>query len=124
MRMVPASAVAVWSLSVAAIIAISAQRIGDGRPYCLARHGDPGAVETLAALRGLSFRATRSGYKSTSNWFLHGILIVETGTLPEVYNWSPRRLRFDRLTEPGHLIVDPRGTCQPRMDFLASLPIL
>ena len=124
MRMAPATAVALWSLGAAGLIAASATRISDGRPYCLARHGDTEAVESLAALRGLSFYTTRSGYKSSSNWYMHGILIVETGAAPEVYNWSPRRLRFDRLREPGRLTIDPRGNCKPRADFLAALPLL
>lgn len=111
---------ALWSLIAAGVVATSASLISRGQPYCIAEH-DQGPVTSLADLRGFSFYTTRTGDKETSRWFFHGMLLVQIGGDRASYNWSPRRIRFSRLSHPENLVVDPTRSCQPVPHFLRHL---
>ena len=112
-----------WSLVSGVVAVTSAAVIAGESPYCLAHHGALGPVESLAALRGLSFYTTETGYKSTSRWYLHGILTVTGPDGDSYFNWSPRRLRFDPLPNPERLIASPLDHCAPIPGFLRTLPL-
>ncbi len=113
-----------WSLVSGMVAAVSARSLADSDPYCIALHGDGSAIATLSDLRGFSFFTTRSGHKSTSNWYFHGVLIVARADGAEVWNWSPRRLAFHRLETPDRMIADPSNECDPKADFLNHLPLV
>ncbi len=121
--MVPASA-AVWSLVSAGEVVQSANRIAGDHPFCLARHtGSTTPIRTFAQLRGFSFFTNASGYKSTSRWYFHGLLIVQGDNGGEFYNWSPRNMRFDRIPRPSKMLVSPIGACNTTKDFWGTLSI-
>ena len=115
--------VAIWSLGSAVAVAFQADKIANGRAFCLAPHRAHSDVVSFAQLRGLSFYSTSTGYKSTSRWYFHGILLVENANDLEAYNWSPRRLAFQRIERPERLIVSPLNVCTPKSDFLGKLLI-
>lgn len=70
---------AAWSLSLVPAVVIRTNQVADGHPFCLARHGPAEPIESFWELRGFSFYTTWTGYKSTSTWYYHGILIVDRG---------------------------------------------
>lgn len=91
-----ASLAALWSLAAMAVAQISAKRIAAQRPYCLLRHDSFSPADP----RGFFSYTSASGYKDSSTWYFHGLLLIETASGPAVYNWSPRRLRFDPIAQP------------------------
>lgn len=107
---------AVWSLSVLSVVILSASRISDGKPYCLARPPTKGPILALADLRGFAFY-------TTAKWDFHGLLLVQDKTETIAYNWSPKRMRFDPVLRPELLFPDPRSQCLPQSDFLTGLPL-
>jgi len=107
------SVVALWSLIAVPVILIQANNIARENPYCLARHDRSAQTSSATDLRGLSFYTTATGFKSTSNWYFHGVLIVETESGLQYFNWSPRYFRFDRIEHPDRFIVPLRGLCMP-----------
>jgi hypothetical protein len=107
---------AVWSLVVLGVVTLSANRISDGRPYCLAKPQAKGPVLSLADLRGFAFY-------TKDEWSFHGLLLVHDKTKTIAYNWSPRRMQFDQVLRPELLIADPRSQCLPQPNFLAGLPL-
>lgn len=122
--MLPA-VVALWSLVSVGGVVLSANRIAGDRPFCLAPHtGKTEPVRSFAQLRGLSFYTTDSGYKVTSMWYFHGLLFVAHESGGVFYNWSPRRMRFDRIAHPTEMFVSPIGACSPRKDFWRTLSII
>lgn len=113
---------AIWSLAAGVVIYRQAEQLSGGQPYCIAHHNDrEDPVSSLADLRGLMFYTTFSGYKDSSHWYFHGLLLVGRGQHLNVFNWSPRHLRFDLLQKPQVQFIDPRKACRPRLDFLKSL---
>ena len=115
--------IAAWSLGAAAVAAGGAVRVADGRDYCIARHGGP-AIRGWPELRGVALYTDRTGYKSTSRWFFHAILLVEDGDKDAAFNWSPRRMRWEMLERPERLIEPVRGSCEPSPAFLRRLATL
>lgn len=111
---------ALWSLATVPAAAISAQRLAAGHPYCIARHGAQGPIQSWTDLRGLSLYTTRTGYKSTSHWYLHAVLIVQEEVI-SVKNWSYGAMGFTPLAHPGRL-AEPAGfECTPEPGFLSTL---
>ncbi|QAY78437.1 hypothetical protein [Sphingosinicella sp. BN140058] len=111
--LIPTTA-AILSLAGAAWISIAAFHIAGGARHCLARSDDgPAPIDGLWDLRIFAFYTTGSGYKNTSRWYFHGLLVVGAPGGREVYNWSPRRLRFDRLQRPDIFIHNVRAACEP-----------
>ncbi|MEP4199347.1 MAG: hypothetical protein ABJL99_27285 [Aliishimia sp.] len=117
-------AVAIWSLASVAAVTLQANNISSGRPFCLAPHSPNSDTQSFAQLRGLTFYSTSSGYKSTSRWYFHGVLLVETEGEIEAYNWSPRRLAFRRIEQPQKFIATPLTTCTPQREFWDTLSAL
>lgn len=114
--------VGAWSLLTIPTIAFQAHKIANGRAYCIEPHGSQSGIMTLSGLRGLAFYTTASGFKSTSRWYFHGVLLVEdTADVLEAYNWSPRGMTFHRIEHPNRFIQNPLGVCIPRNGFLTSL---
>ncbi|MGB0695738.1 MAG: hypothetical protein ACPGOY_08815 [Rhodospirillaceae bacterium] len=111
-------ALALWSLSSVPYVVVQANQIVAGRPYCLGAHTGHYPVQSLAELRGFYFYTTVTGYKSSSRWFFHGILLVETEQGLEAYNWSPRAFRFYRISNPDRMLESPFQACTPKQDFL------
>lgn len=114
--------VGIWSLVSAASVAEQANRISHGHPFCLAPH-DSRDVHSFADLRGLSFYTTSSGFKSTSHWFFHGILLVRNAGHIEAYNWSPRHMAFHHIERPETLVMPPIKVCTPQHGFWSTLSI-
>lgn len=112
-----ATAMSVWSLSAAWIVTSSAKTLANGRPFCVAHHDRGEAVQRLADLRGLSFYTIVSGYKETSRWYFHGLLLISDSSGLIAYNWSPRKLRFDLLERPEIQFASPLSACTPRQGF-------
>ncbi|WP_170430007.1 hypothetical protein [Ruegeria arenilitoris] len=104
---------ALWSLLTVPMILIQTSVIADGSPNCIAKHAENSPIETLHQLRGFSFYTTETGYKSTSEWHFHGLLIVDDPEEERIYNWSPRRWRFDLVERPDTLIKPVRNVCVP-----------
>ncbi len=104
---------ALWSLLTAPMILIQSHAIADGSPYCIAHHSPDAPVEAIHELRGFSFYTEATGYKSTSEWYFHGLMIVDHPEEQRVYNWSPRRWRFDLVERPDVLIIPIRDVCAP-----------
>jgi hypothetical protein len=116
--------VGLWSLMMVPVAYADASRIAATRPYCVASHSPiQKELLSLIGLRGFSFYTTSSGYKLGDTWYFHGLLIVEDGDDVEVYNWSPRRMNFDRLTTPQNLFVSPLKACETRSEFLEDLAL-
>ncbi|MEP5758804.1 MAG: hypothetical protein ABJ327_05710 [Litoreibacter sp.] len=117
--------VGVWSLAAAPVTYFKAKHIAGDRPYCIGAHSHvEEELISLFALRGLNFYTTRSGYKFNSSWYFHGVLLVYQEDGLEVYNWSPRAMRFDKVEKPDLLLVRPTLSCQPRNDFLRNLSVI
>lgn len=51
-------------------------------------------------------------------------LLVQDGPETIVYNWSPRRMRFDPVLQPELLSPDPRLQCSPLPNFLSGIPLI
>lgn len=109
--------VAIWSIGVVGLIAVSATSISEGRPYCLTRKPARDPIGALQELRGLSFYTSRE-------WSFHGLLVVQDADGQVAYNWSPRRMRFDPVLRPKLLFPDPRSACIPKKGFLGALPLI
>ncbi|ATG47723.1 hypothetical protein CEW89_09180 [Celeribacter ethanolicus] len=86
--------ISLWSLGTMALAASQIIAKTQGAPYCVARSGAP--IHSIAELRGLAFYTDETGFKSTSRWTFHGVLLTEN----QAWNWSPQRLRFDPIPEP------------------------
>ncbi|ETE52174.1 hypothetical protein [Rhodobacter capsulatus] len=112
---------ALWSLATVPAAAVSALKIAAGHPYCIARHGDTHPIDSWAELRGLSLYTTRTGFKSTSHWYLHAVLIVEADADWSVWNWSFGAMGFTPLPHPDWLTERAGSECTPEPSFLATL---
>ena len=117
-------AVALWSLVSGAAVVWQTNHLADGRPFCVASHDRKSPVRSFAQLKGLSFYTTASGYKSTSRWYFHGLLILKTKTGEELYNWSPRRMKYQMIEHPERFIASPLKACLPHANFWETLSIL
>jgi len=110
--------VALWSLVSGAAVVWQANRLADNRAFCVAAHDQSPPVRTFAQLRGLSF------YTTTARWYFHGLLIVETDNGKEFYNWSPRRMKFQKIEHPKRFIASPLNVCTPQTGYWANLSVL
>ncbi len=121
-----AAATGLWSLVAGVAAAAQAQYIAGHQAFCIAAHteNDDAPLRSFAELRGLSFYTTLSGYKKYHHWYFHGLLIVNHSDGVKVYNWSPRRLRFDLVENPELILKSPKSACVPRNNFWRSLSIL
>lgn len=108
-----ATLIALWSVLTVPMVLVQARLISNGAPYCIAEHAENSPVEALFELRGFSFYTTKIGYKSTSKWYFHGLMIVDNPDEQRVYNWSPRRWRFDLIERPDALLKPVRNACVP-----------
>lgn len=115
--------VAVWSLISGGAVIWQTNRLADSRSFCVALHDRGSAVRSYAQLRGLSFYTTASGYKNTPRWYFHGLLIVETQNGNDTYNWSPRRMKFQRIDYPERFFASPVEACLPREGFWETLSV-
>lgn len=115
------AAAAAWSLLSVPSVLFQANRISAGHPSCISHHGPSSEVSSIWDLRGFSFYTTDSGYKSSSGWYFHGILIVEGNDGRQYFNWSPRRFRFDRIERPERFIAPLRNLCVPSSAFWSEL---
>lgn len=106
--------IAFWSLLTIPMLLLQARLITDGSPYCIAEHSENSPIEALHGLRGFSFYTTKTGYKSTSEWYFHGLMIVDHPDDQRVYNWSPRHWRFDLVERPDAPIEPVRNVCVPK----------
>ena len=130
----PIIAVMTWSFAAGVSVAVQAHSISDGKPYCIATTDavkagsggtgdrDYGAIRSLEALRGVRLYTDRTGYKDTSRWYFHGLLVVGQNEKLEYWNWSPRRLSFERVTSPRVFVSEVTNACAPVEAFLSRLP--
>lgn len=119
------AAAAIWSIASIFAVTIQSEHIARGDPFCVAHHGGyQGPITSFAKLRGFEFYTTRSGYKSTSRFFFHGVLRVETSEGNAYYNWSPRRFRFDPVPNEANFIVSLRSSCTPQADFWGRVSLI
>lgn len=108
-----ASIAALWSVLTVPMIQIQSHVIASGSPYCIGHHAPDSPVSAIHALRGFSFYTEETGYKSTSEWLFHGLMVVDGPNAQRIYNWSPRRWRFDLVERPDKLIRPVRNVCIP-----------
>lgn len=116
--------VALWCLIHQIALIHQARQLASGHQSCIAAHSGP-EVTSLTALRGLSLYTHRSGFKDSSHWYFHAVMIVNHRDGQQLYNWSPRDLRFHPVSArtDRDLIVPVSGSCVPRPGFLSSLPL-
>jgi hypothetical protein len=76
----------------------------------------------LEGLRGTRLFTTFTGYKSTSRWYFHAVLIVDGEKGREYWNWSISRMRFERFYNPHRFVERPTHVCQPTPLFLSQTP--
>lgn len=111
-----AAAAAVWSLATVPTAVLQANRLAGDAPFCLTnREG----VGSLWDLRGFTLYSI-SEFESVP-WYLHGILVVDATDGRRVYNWSPRRFRFDRLYRTKRFDRTLDRACKPIPDFWRTL---
>ncbi|MEL0438957.1 hypothetical protein [Phycobacter sp. K97] len=118
--MAVATGAALWSILAAVMVIGHANRLAGGAPFCIAHHGPSSQVQSIWDLRGFSFYTTDSGYKSNSGWYFHGVMIAEQDDGRQYFNWSPRRMQFDRIEHPGRFIVPVEKLCEPSLEFWAE----
>lgn len=111
---------AIWSVASVGMIVADANRLAGGNRFCLANHDTKELVDSFWDLRGFTWVTTRSGYKSTSELYFHGVLIIGTEDGSEIYNWSPSQMRFDRVENP-HRLRMPINYCIRKSDFWSEL---
>ncbi len=117
--------VGVWSLASVPFAYSSAVKTSANRAYCIGGHSTiERELGSVFGLRGLSLYTTRSGYKIGDTWHFHGLLLVEDDGDLNVYNWSPRSMRFDVVARPRSLIASPFAACQPKNEFLKQLNLI
>ena len=117
--------VGVWSLAMVPRAYSSAVEASANRAYCIGEHSPiERELSSIFGVRGLSFYTTRSGYKIGDTWYFHGLLLVEDDSGLNVYNWSPRGMRFNVVERPGSLIANPFAACQPRNRFLEEFNLI
>ncbi|MET3598427.1 hypothetical protein [Martelella mangrovi] len=119
--MVLSAVAAIWSLLSVPAAVFQANQTAASHPFCIAHHGSSADVDSLWDLRGFSFYTTATGYKSTSTWYFHGILIVEGNDGLQYFNWSPRHFRFDRIDHPERYIASLNNLCVPTSAFWKGL---
>lgn len=123
----PIVGVTLWSLGVGVSAADQAKRIANGRPYCIATttaaapKRDYGPIQSLEELRGVRLYTWATGYKSTSSWYFHAVLIVGETQPFEYWNWSIRRTQFEPFVEPEGFHVTLKDACRPVASFLSHL---
>ena len=116
--------VGLWSLVAVPLAYASAVKSASGKAYCIGHHSPiPSELAAIQGLRGLFFYTKLSGYKSTSEWYFHGLLLVEEDAGISVYNWSPRRLQFQAVERPQLLTASPFHACVPRHNFLHEIDL-
>lgn len=120
--MICPSAVAIWSLTNAVALAMSATSIAGTHPFCLVRDGDNEAISQLIDLRGLSLYTTKPGFKDADVSFFHSVLFVRVGNELNSYNWSLRGMRFELLAI--RQFGDFPSDCTPQQDFLRTVPLV
>ncbi len=116
-----ATGAALWSILSAVMVIGHAGRLAGGAPFCIAHHGPSAQVRSIWDLRGFSFYTIDSGYKSNSGWYFHGVMIVEKDEGRQYLNWSPRRMRFERIEHPGRFIAPLRDLCEPSLEFWSEV---
>jgi hypothetical protein len=125
---IPIVGLTLWSLSTGASAAYQASGIADGRPYCIATTTaaipgqDYGPIRSLEELRGVRLYTWATGYKSTSSWYFHAVLIVGIEQPLQYWNWSISRSRFEPFVEPAGFHASVKQACQPVGSFLSRLP--
>ena len=114
-----------WSLAMIPTPYTNAAALSAKKPYCIAENtAQKRALGSLVNLRGFSFYTTSSGYRLGDNWYFHALLLIEGGNDLEAYNWSPRRMQFQKLKTPRSMMISPFSACTPRARFLEELPII
>lgn len=105
------SLLAIFSLSTMALVPFQAKRIAEGNPYQIIEHATVTPhVLSGPDLRFFSLYTAKSGFKDTSTHYFHAVLCVEKPNGETFYNWSPRRLRFDKISNPNRFIVPLKST--------------
>jgi len=105
------------SIAHAAAVYAGARRVAAGDPFCLALHDSRGApVRWIGDLRLSRFYVTKTGHKSTSRWYFHGVMIVRRVAEDAYFNWSLRHLRFGEVAREALLIERVAGSCDPVTD--------
>lgn len=116
---------ALWSLFSAVSVVYQTVQLTQGLPFCLAYHSNEIAeIEAFSDLRGFSFYTTKTGYKDSSSWFFHAVLIVDTENEIRLYNWSPRNLRFYPVKLRSRLIIPIGNSCLPQADFWRKMSVI
>ena len=114
---------AFWSLVSVPAAIVQANLAAGGAPFCIGEHGRKASIESLWDLRGFSFYTTDTGYKDTSRWYFHGVLVVQTEAGRRYFNWSPRSFSFDPVPNFKRIAGSIDGECSPsnRWNFAAIM---
>ncbi len=119
------AAAALWSFLTMPIVAVQAARTADGSPYCLVDHveGAGEAHSSVLHLRGMNLFTTATGYKMSSRWYYHSIMLVQDGDTLRAFNWSHRRLRYDEIRNYHQKIIPIGEQCEPVPNFIRRIVI-
>lgn len=120
----PIVVLAIWSAASGVLAGTQAVTLADRYPYCIATstRGSPyGPLRSLFELRGTNFYTEHTGYKDSSRWYFHAVLIVSAEQGRRYWNWSILRLRFEPIECFERLVEPIQGACLPETDFLSRL---
>jgi hypothetical protein len=123
----PAICLATWSLLQVPVVLAQATYLAGGRPFCIAdtgavKHNYYAPVRSVFDLRGTNFYTGVTGYKDSSRWAFHGVLIVRDQLIGDEYwNWSISRMRFEPRPGSTPYVIDWRRACTPEPNALFRL---
>lgn len=115
---------ATWSIISMFMVIINVEKTANQRPFCIAHHSSHATpVKSIAELRGFSFYTVSTGYKDSSKWYFHGVMVVANEDGDQYYNWSPSSSKFDERKRQHLLIVRIENSCTPKQNFWRTLRI-
>lgn len=123
------AALFLWSYLSIGVVVFQAERIADGKPYCIQTTAEKirSPYKEISNLRELSGLEMQSSYGNRgSMWFYsnyHGILALakEDGGR-DYYNWSYRRQNFTPVSAYYRPSLPYHISCKPKLNFAKMLP--
>ncbi|PVE26348.1 hypothetical protein DC522_00890 [Microvirga sp. KLBC 81] len=117
-----------WSCANIGLVAWNAEKIAAERPYCLQvsrnRFGGYRQVGSLFDLSGLAMQAPS---KDHLHFSFHSVLVIQSDSGFDWYNWSYRRSQFMPISEEdlaSGVIGMSEPDCKLQLNFVSSLPAI
>lgn len=122
----PPVALLLWSAANIGIVAWTAAKVANSRPFCLQVPRDylgrNTEVTSFSQLSGLRMQVMlTNGGSSDFQFAFHAVLVVEDGRRPLLYNWSYRAQAFLPVSETAQRMAAVQVQCKPRNNFLSTL---